>query len=114
VNLRRRDLPEVAAVRRREILVPPSISCRSLTETFGSVPSRVHVPPCRFDETTTPTSVATTSLWLAVITRSSPGMSGKLPLMSIHDEPAFVDSYTWPSPAENVFVHRRERPLNTT
>src|SRR5262245_46626633 len=53
------------------------LNWRSFTEAFGRfAPSRVHVPPCRFDEIITPMSLARTRRPLGVATRSSAGASG--------------------------------------
>src|ERR671936_1259458 len=112
VAILQRPRPCVAAM----MYEPSGLSCRSFTDTFGSVPRRDQVvaAPWPALATKTPMSLASTSLPDAVRTRSSPGASGRLPLMSVHVAPPSVVSKTWPSPAENVFVHRREKPLKTT
>src|SRR5215469_11367250 len=93
---------------------PAGLSRMSLTDAAGRfAPNRYQVPPCGLNEIITPTSLATTSLPLAR-KMASAGTSGKLPLMSVHVAPPSVVSNTCPSPADIVFVQRREKPLKTT
>src|SRR5919201_5249831 len=112
VAIFQRPRPWVAAM----MYEPFGLSCRSFTDACGRVPRRDQVvaAPWPAVATKTPMSLASTSLPRVVRTRSSPGASGRLPLMSVQLTPPSVVSQTWPSPAENVFVHRREKPLKTT
>src|SRR5919201_6426047 len=90
--------------------LPSGENVRSFTDAFGRpVPKRDHVVEPTAAENT-PTSVAR-YIVLPFSTRSSPGASGRLPLMSVHVAPPFVDLKTWPVPPEGI--HCREKPPKT-
>src|SRR5436190_15453450 len=83
---------------------------RSITVVYGRFdPRRDHVAP-PLAETTVPRSVPTTSRPL-LITMSFTGMSGRLPLTSVHVPPPSVVFQRWPRPAPGPSVQRRENPL---
>src|SRR6187549_2624499 len=76
-------------------IAPPGVVVRSFGIAFGKPePYRCHVPG-------EPASVASTSLD-PLITRSSAGASGRLPLMSFQVAPPSVDSNTCPTPAPGI------------
>ena len=79
-------------------IAPPGVVVRSFGIAFGKPePYRIHVPGAPALVTNTPTSVASTSLD-PLITRSSAGASGRLPLMSFQFAPPSMDSNTCPTP----------------
>src|SRR5207247_5296249 len=81
-----------------------------MTVVYGRFPPRRdHVAP-PLDDTTVPRSVPTTSLPL-LITMSFTGISGRLPLISVHVAPPSMVLNRWPMPAPGPSVHRREKPL---